>query len=128
MGCSSDARLMRTSCPLQLCPCSPHMAKARVGLVLHGATHFPVLHRPRSWKSKVYGDIEIEATIMGHKTVPRSVPGGVIAFNALLMGFETDYEWGGWAVIENFLLCFLAESIALDAPWKFLCSHAGWVL
>ena len=32
----------------------------------------------------------------------------MIAFNALLMGFETDYEWGGWAVIENFLLCTLA--------------------
>mmetsp|Transcript_65503 Transcript_65503/g.153251 ORF Transcript_65503/g.153251 Transcript_65503/m.153251 type:complete len:659 (-) Transcript_65503:50-2026(-) len=35
----------------------------------------------------------------------QSFIGGVIAFNALLMGFETDYEWGGWAVIENFLLC-----------------------
>jgi len=35
----------------------------------------------------------------------QSFIGGVIAFNALLMGCETDYEWGGWVVIENFLLC-----------------------
>ncbi|CAJ1394592.1 unnamed protein product [Effrenium voratum] len=35
----------------------------------------------------------------------QSFIGGVIAVNALLMGCETDYKWGGWLVIENFLLC-----------------------
>ena len=34
--------------------------------------------------------------------------GGVIAVNALLMGCETDIDWGGWLVFENFLLCSLA--------------------
>ncbi|CAK9019327.1 Muscle calcium channel subunit alpha-1 (MDL-alpha-1) [Durusdinium trenchii] len=35
----------------------------------------------------------------------QSFIGGVIAVNALLMGCETDIDWGGWLVFENFLLC-----------------------
>lgn len=35
----------------------------------------------------------------------QSFIGGVIAVNALLMGCETDIDWGGWMVIENVLLC-----------------------
>eukprot|EP00434_Breviolum_minutum_P008973 symbB.v1.2.007905.t1/scaffold491.1/size196728/9 len=35
----------------------------------------------------------------------QSFIGGVIAVNALLMGCETDIDWGGWLVIENVLLC-----------------------
>eukprot|EP00438_Fugacium_kawagutii_P020015 Skav218961 [mRNA] locus=scaffold1876:61938:68746:- [translate_table: standard] len=38
----------------------------------------------------------------------QSFIGGVIAVNALLMGCETDIDWGGWLVFENFLLCPLA--------------------
>ncbi|CAJ1375766.1 unnamed protein product [Effrenium voratum] len=34
----------------------------------------------------------------------QSFIGGVIAVNALLMGCETDINWGGWLVIENVLL------------------------
>lgn len=40
-------------------------------------------------------------------------PGGVIAVNALLMGCETDIDWGGWLVFENFLLCPLAAMLAV---------------
>eukprot|EP00913_Durusdinium_trenchii_P018620 g17498.t1 len=35
----------------------------------------------------------------------QSFIGGVIAVNALLMGCETDIDWGGWLVFENGLLC-----------------------
>eukprot|EP00931_Biecheleriopsis_adriatica_P044467 TRINITY_DN25436_c0_g6_i1.p1 TRINITY_DN25436_c0_g6~~TRINITY_DN25436_c0_g6_i1.p1 ORF type:complete len:693 (+),score=118.43 TRINITY_DN25436_c0_g6_i1:52-2079(+) len=35
----------------------------------------------------------------------QSFIGGVIAFNAVLMGCETDFVWGGWIIIENILLC-----------------------
>eukprot|EP00972_Heterocapsa_arctica_P110077 16208539-Heterocapsa_arctica.AAC.1 len=34
----------------------------------------------------------------------QSFIGGIIAFNALLMGFETDIDWKGWAMIEHVLL------------------------
>jgi voltage-gated sodium channel len=34
----------------------------------------------------------------------QSFIGGVIAFNALLMGFETDIKWKGWFYIEQVLL------------------------
>ena len=45
----------------------------------------------------------------------RNAEGGVIAVNALLMGCETDIDWGGWLVFENFLLC----SLAPETGWWF---------
>eukprot|EP00931_Biecheleriopsis_adriatica_P044464 TRINITY_DN25436_c0_g3_i2.p1 TRINITY_DN25436_c0_g3~~TRINITY_DN25436_c0_g3_i2.p1 ORF type:complete len:694 (+),score=109.66 TRINITY_DN25436_c0_g3_i2:80-2083(+) len=80
----------------------------------------------------------------------QSFIGAVITFNALLMGFETDYDWSGWKVIENILLVIYVFELLVrlkrlgmhffsfdnpDIVWNLLdlvivCSSAGdsWVM
>lgn len=43
----------------------------------------------------------------------QSFIGGVIAFNALLMGMETDIEWAGWFFIEQVLLAIYVFELAV---------------
>jgi len=65
----------------------------------------------------------------------QSFIGGVIAFNAILMGFETDLEWCGWYWIEQVLLviyvfelsvrikrfgCYFISCSNPDCVWNWL--------
>jgi voltage-gated sodium channel len=43
----------------------------------------------------------------------QSFVGGVITFNALLMGFETDIDWWGWFYMEQFLLCIYVFELSV---------------
>merc|ERR1719387_478812 len=43
----------------------------------------------------------------------QSFIGGVIAFNALLMGLETDYDWSGFIYIEQVLLCIYVFELSV---------------
>lgn len=50
----------------------------------------------------------------------QSFIGGVIAFNSLLMGLETDIKWDGWFYIEQVLLCVYVFELGVSLKRKGL--------
>jgi voltage-gated sodium channel len=55
----------------------------------------------------------------------QSFIGAVIAFNALLMGLETDIDWPGWFYIENVLLVIYVFELSVRLK-RFGLSFLSW--
>jgi len=55
---------------------------------------------------------------------------GVIAFNCVLMGFESDIEFVGWAYMEEILLVIFSFELAVRLKYfgcKFFCEVWNWL-
>jgi hypothetical protein len=56
----------------------------------------------------------------------QSFIGGVIAFNSLLMGLETDIDWHGWFLIEQVLLGIYSFELLVRLKKFGVCGFLSW--